>query len=212
MDERNGHVGDAQDGAPRRRRFRLGATLTAGAAAAVVGVVILVGLTSAGAQTSSTVAPATPAPGARPPGPPHGFGPGGWDHHEGGPDGMPGGMAGGVLHGEFTAVDPNGGYRTIDVQSGTVTAVSASSITVKSQDGFTRTYVVSTKTLVDAGRDGIADVKVGHTVHVEATVTGNTATAADIFDQTNLQRLRGQWMPPGPAGAPWSSPQPTTGA
>ena len=115
-------------------------------------------------------------------------------------------MFGGVLHGEFTAVDPNGGYRTIDVQDGTVTAVSASSITVKSQDGFVKTYVVNTKTMVDAGRDGIANVKVGHTVHVTATVAGNTATAVDIFDRSNAPRLGGPWMRPGPGGAGWTSP------
>lgn len=121
-------------------------------------------------------------------------------------------MPGGVLHGEFTTVDPNGGYRTMDVQTGTVTAVSATSVTVKSRDGFTRKYVVDTKTIVDAGRDGIANVKVGHAVHVIATEQGDTATAVDIFDQTNVQRLRGRWLPHGPGGAPWARPEPTAGA
>jgi hypothetical protein len=194
----------------RRRRFRLGARVWASVAAAAVGGVILVGLTTAGAQTASPTSPATPSPGVRPPGPPHG--PGGWGPHGGGFEDGPGGTLGGILHGQLTTVDPSGGYRTIDVQTGTVTAVSASSITVKSQDGFSRTYGVDTTTTVEAGRNGIADVKVGHIVHVAAKVTGSTTTAVVIFDRSNAARLGGRWMPPRRSGSAWTSPTATTGA
>ena len=61
----------------------------------------------------------------------------------------------GMLHGEFIQ-RVAGGYQTVDVQSGQVTAVSGSSITLRSTDGFTRSYVVvAGTTMVDAGRGGI---------------------------------------------------------
>jgi hypothetical protein len=69
-----------------------------------------------------------------------------------------------------------------------VTAVSNTSITVKSQDGFTKSYTVSAGTLVDAQRDGIGSVKVGDAVTVQATVSGGTATATDIADRTEFQQ------------------------
>jgi hypothetical protein len=48
-----------------------------------------------------------------------------------------------VLHGQVTIQKPGGGYETLDVQRGTVTAVSATSLTVKSTDGYTTTYAVT---------------------------------------------------------------------
>jgi hypothetical protein len=73
--------------------------------------------------------------------------------------------------------------------------VSSSSIAVKSEDGFTKTYVVDTGTLVNAGRDGIASVKTGDTVHVTAIVTGGTAKAVEVMDQTTTKALHDQWDP-----------------
>jgi hypothetical protein len=102
--------------------------------------------------------------------------------------GGPGFGAGGALHGEYTTGKPGGGYQTIDVQQGQVTAVSNGSITVKSDDGFTKSYAVTASTLVDAQRDGIGSVKVGDKVSVQATVSGGTATATDISDRTAIQQ------------------------
>ena len=69
-----------------------------------------------------------------------------------GPAGM-GGMAGGVrpgaltggpaLHGEVIVPNSDGTFTTVLVQRGEVTAVSATSITVKSADGFTQEYAVT---------------------------------------------------------------------
>ena len=42
--------------------------------------------------------------------------------------------------------DANGGYTTMLTQTGTVTAVSAASITVRSVDGYTQTYVIPPST------------------------------------------------------------------
>lgn len=97
--------------------------------------------------------------------------------------GMKHGMGPGI-HGEFTMPDGNGGYRVIATQFGEVTAVSPQSITVKSEDGFTKTYVVTEATRVGAdGRDGIADIANGDKVGVSATVAGDTATATHIHER-----------------------------
>ncbi len=48
-------------------------------------------------------------------------------------------MGGGTLHGELTAT-VNGSVQALLFQRGEVTAVSATSITIKSSDGFTATY------------------------------------------------------------------------
>ena len=97
--------------------------------------------------------------------------------------GMKHGMGPGI-HGEFTVADGNGGWKTIATQFGEVTAVSNDSITVKSEDGFTKTYVVTEATRVGAdGRDGIADIATGDKVGVSADVNGDTATATHIHER-----------------------------
>ncbi|TCC25218.1 hypothetical protein [Kribbella speibonae] len=101
------------------------------------------------------------------------------DHGKGPRDGLFG-----ALHGEFVVQKDGGGYETVVTQSGSVTAVSSTSITVKSADGYTRTYVVNADTKVN--RDGkIADVKTGATVRIRAVVSGSTATASSVDDGSN---------------------------
>jgi hypothetical protein len=130
---------------------------------------VLASLHVAGAQTPSATPDAGPFKG-------HGF------RH---------GFGGGI-HGQFTVPAPGGGYETILTQRGTVTDVSASSITVKSEDGFTHTYSVDNNTLVAAGNNGIADVSKGDTVRVLAV--GNAAK--EIVDRTKVQSLRQKyWVP-----------------
>jgi hypothetical protein len=101
---------------------------------------------------------------------------------------------GGPLHGEFTIRKPDGnGFQTVAVQTGEVTAVNASSITVKSEDGFSRTYSVDENTVVGSGRDGIGTVKTGNTVRVAGVVEGGQAKAAAILDSTSLGRIGEHW-------------------
>jgi hypothetical protein len=88
----------------------------------------------------------------------------------------------GALHGEFVTPTADGGYETVAVQRGEVTAVSNDSLTVRSEDGYTRTYVVTADTRVNAARDGIDDVETGHQVHVVAVVEGSTATLRHVGD------------------------------
>jgi len=98
----------------------------------------------------------------------------------GGPRGGMGGPGGHMLHGEGVVEDADGNFVTIRTQSGEVTAVSATSITVKSTDGYSSTYVINDETVVERDRTADTNAKVGDTVHVRATVNGNTATADDI--------------------------------
>ena len=139
-------------------------------------------------------APGQPAPNARPGG--------GFEHgHHGGPFGKVFGMGGfgglgrgGPLHGEFTVRKPDGnGFETMAVQNGEVTAVSPSSITVKSEDGFSRTYSVDENTVVGSGRDGIGTVKTGDTVRVAGVVDGGQAKAAAVLDSTSLGKIGEHW-------------------
>jgi hypothetical protein len=60
------------------------------------------------------------------------------------------GGLGGVQHGELT-VQQNGKPVVMTVQRGTVTSVSATSIAVKSDDGFTARYAMDTSTRRPAG-------------------------------------------------------------
>lgn len=100
------------------------------------------------------------------------------------------------IHGEFTTRAPGGGYQTIATQTGEVTEVSRTSVTVRSEDGFSRTYAVDDNTLVNAGNDGIADVRQGDQVHVTAIVADGNARAVDIKDLTQTRALRERWAPP----------------
>jgi hypothetical protein len=125
---------------------------------------------------------ATPSPSARPAFP-----------HQGRPGGFGLGFGGpfGAVHGQFVVPKSGGGYQTIDTQRGAVTAVSATSITVKSADGFVKTYQVVSSTNVDAQRDGIATIKTGQQVAVTATVSGSTVTASSILDFNLLPAMHG---------------------
>ena len=138
---------------------------------------------------------ATPSPSARPAFPHQGR-PGGFGSAFGGPFG--------AVHGQFVVPKSGGGYQTVDTQRGSVTAVSATSITVKSADGFTKTYQVVSSTNVDARRGGIGSVKTGHQVAVTATVSGGTATAVSVLDLNLLPAMRGGagWNHPAPSAAP----------
>jgi hypothetical protein len=104
-----------------------------------------------------------------------------------------------VIHGQYTIKGPNG-YETLDERSGTVSAVSNTSgsvwsLMVKSADGTSGTFTVNSSSSVNGGESGIASVKVGDKVNVVATVSGTTATATEITDQTTLQANGKSWFP-----------------
>jgi hypothetical protein len=118
-------------------------------------------------------------------------GPGGNGGFGGRGFGGAGGGAMAALHGTYVVSDGNGNYTTELAQTGTVSAVSAGSITVKSEDGYSKTYAITSSTSVDSGSDQISSVATGHTVRV---VADSKASATAITD-TNLsggQNLGGQ--------------------
>lgn len=169
-------------------------TLTLGSLAA--GAVLATGVTglaladdNAGSSSSSTqsTAPAD-APGMH----------GGRGH--GGP-GMLGAIRDAVgepIHGETVVKKDDGTFATVRHLHGTVTAVSADSITVKAEDGYTATFAIDADTVVRTGlpergtdpstsTSTIADVKVGDVAHVSGVVVGSTATADRVFSMTAAQ-------------------------
>jgi hypothetical protein len=106
-----------------------------------------------------------------------------------------------ALHGTIV-VDNNGTYVTEAIQTGRVTEISATSITVASVDGYTRAYVLESSTVVDNGTDKIASVVTGHTVNITAAVSGDTATATQLRDQNlSTGQQNGGQQGGGPAGA-----------
>ena len=127
------------------------------------------------------------------------FGPGGG--MPGGPGGQHGGMGGPgpaavgatSLHGEFVVPDGAGGYTTVLTQTGTVTAISPTSITVRSEDGYSQTYVIPNT----AGNAG-APFAVDDQVVVRATRNGQTATVTNIGNPPQGAPLG----PGGPGGPP----------
>jgi hypothetical protein len=72
-------------------------------------------------------------------GPPRPDGPGGLDPFH---DADSGSSVDNALHAEFVVSDHDGGYTTMVSQTGTITAIAATSITARSADGYVQTYVV----------------------------------------------------------------------
>jgi hypothetical protein len=147
-----------------------------------------------GAATAATPSPSSSAPSAPSPEPsfrvplPHRFPfrPGAMIPGFAGPLGLAGPL--GAIHGQYVAPKSGGGYQTIAFQNGKVTAISSTSITLRSADGYTHTYVVNSSTTVNAQRGGISSIKTGNEVLVRATVSGTTTTAAQIIDLSLLQK------------------------
>jgi hypothetical protein len=157
--------------------------------------------TDSAASSQSQTPSANTSPSARSwsGGRPGGFGRFGGFGAFGGFGGFGLGDLGGAIHGQFTEPKPGGGYQTVEVQRGAVTDVSSSSISVRSADGFSATYAVSSSTDVNAMAAGIGTVKVGDTVDLAATVSRGTATAASLIDITAIRASRGAFgFPAGP--------------
>jgi hypothetical protein len=191
------HDHDAQPGKPSLRTALQGSRRFA-IMAGVVTLGVLAGAGVAVAATSSSGQPAAPgasaspsaSPSVRPSFPPRGQwhmrAPGGGPFAFGGPGAL-GGLFGAV-HGTAVVPKSGGGYQTIAFQNGKVTAVSSTSITLHSADGYSHSYRVTSSTIVNAQRDGIGSIKAGNQVIIIATVSGSTATATRIIDVSLLQQ------------------------
>jgi hypothetical protein len=189
----------------------------------VAGGVALAAVVAVGGVAAVTAANASSDSGSTQAGPggtggsgygPAGFGPGGQADGTGATGGsgtgMPGGGFGGrggamalagALHGEFVVQTQDGGTQTERLQTGSVTAVAAGSMSVTSTDGFAATYVIGS----DVDVSGVA---VGDTVRVIATVDGDTVTATSVQSATGAMPGQGAGTGELPGGtAPTAAPQ-----
>ena len=164
----------------RKRMSTMAKSLTAVGVAAVIAVGGTVAVTSANADNttaSSAVTQATGGGGYGSTGSSGSTGTGGTDG-TGRQGGFGGGMASrsllaGALHGEFVVADGTGTV-TERLQTGAVTSISSSSLTVKSSDDFTGSYSIP------AGTD-VSALATGTTVTVIAKVDGSTLTIVSIM-------------------------------
>jgi hypothetical protein len=90
-----------------------------------------------------------------------------------------------ALHGEVTLAGEK--HQVIAFQRGGVTKVSDTSLTVKSNDGFVETYVLSKETNVrENGRDSkVADIDSSDRVLVVAAKDGSTLDARRVIVRSN---------------------------
>ncbi|MCX6499186.1 MAG: hypothetical protein NTU93_10340 [Arthrobacter sp.] len=181
--------------------------LVVGGAAAVLAVGAGVGvyaLTSSSAAANGTAAGAAAGqgPGGQGlgaqgmPGSPQGGAAGGRVPGQGGAGGFTAGGVGGGLsaavHAEYVVLEGST-YTTMAEQLGTVTEVSSTSVTVKSSDGFTRSYGLGSDVVVSnlqqrrqqAGGTGtqlsVADIVAGGTVRIVAAKDGSNYTASSVM-------------------------------
>jgi hypothetical protein len=154
--------------------LRAAGWVTVGAVAA--GGVATAATTTSGdsSSKSATTAATAPAPA------PHKDGKRGGKH-----GGELGKLEGRLLHGQFVVLGKDKKPTTLAEQRGTVSAVSPTSISLTSTDGFKQTYVVNsdTKVRIDGKKSVIADVKAGQTATVLAGVSGSTETAKTIVER-----------------------------
>ena len=202
--------------------YRKPAIIATATAAGVIA--IAVGVTASQSASAASSSPSA-APSGRPSGVPgwHGGpggpgGPGDLDGHGRGGLGGPGfggpGDGGQLLHGT-EVVQQGTKVVTIEEQAGKVTAVSATSITVKSTDGYTETYVVGSTTQI--GKKGaqakISAVAVGDTVRIEGVKSGSTVTAGHVMDGVpTMPAIGGPRGWNGSTTPPTAPPSPAAGA
>lgn len=165
----------ADPGSPQKPAPRWSGKKTA--AAVGIAVVIAAGGGAAIWAATSNDAGTARGPGGGPGG--QGGGPGfgpGFGPQDGGGPGRGGGGLGAIndaLHGEFVIADGS----TDLLQTGKVTAISATSIDLTSTDGYAKKYTISSTTVIDNGRGQVSDIKTGDEVTVIAKKTDASALA-----------------------------------
>jgi hypothetical protein len=148
------------------------------------GVAIAVGTSG----DNSAQQPGTGGPGGRQ------FGGGQFGGTQGGAPGGEASVLRNALHGDFVVSDGKGGYTTERLQTGDVTEISATSISVSSKDGYKQVYTI------DSSTQKTSEPKTGESVTVVAKVSGDTATAATVGSATATTQ-RGGGMGQRPGGA-----------
>ena len=128
-------------------------------ATVVAAGIAVVGLSGAGVALADTAAPAAATAGAH-------------RHHH-----LP-------EHGEFVAHRRTGDV-TVDVQRGVVTAVTPTSITLRSRDGFTQSYVLDANTTIrkDKQPSTVGQIALGDHVGVRAQKEAQGLRATRVHDR-----------------------------
>lgn len=132
---------------------------------------------SASRTPSTAESPAKVRPGLGPGR--HGWG--GWAGNGHG-HGRPGAPAG--VHGEATVRDRDGNFRVVTFQSGEITAVNGTTLTVKSADGASWTWTLAGDVKVRKNRDeaAVKDLAQGDDVRVAGERSGDTRTAKRVLE------------------------------
>lgn len=108
-------------------------------------------------------------------------------------------IAGRVVHGDVVVATKDG-YRTVVMQRGTVVSVSASSLQLRSADGFTATYALTAETRIRKGHKNgqTGALAAGDAVTVLANRSGSTLTATRVMSHQAKANKK-------PAASPTSS-------
>jgi hypothetical protein len=193
-------------------------------AAGAIAATALTGLAFASGNASppSGSTPATGAPGT--PGPDtlgmhRGHGRWGGPHGSGmrmmRPDGP-------VLHGELVVKDKSGAVKTVRVQTGTITGIAGSTITVTSSDNVAWTWTLDSSTRIrrDMKKASASDLAVNDGVALRGEENGATTTAkavnalspAGLAKEKKLRtQMQKMWKQGRPSGAPSGPPMPGMG-
>ncbi len=135
-----------------------------------------------------------------------GRGPGGL--RLGGPS-LGGSGFGGIVHGQVT-VRSGTGYKTVEIQTGKVSKVGSTSITVVSPDGYSHSYAVLSTTQVNSQSGGISSVSTNDQVVVTASEVSGKDTVTNLIDLTKIQGSRRAFgFGPPPANGKAGSKGPT---
>jgi hypothetical protein len=108
------------------------------------------------------------------------------------------GLARRALHGELT-LQTREGVKTVVVARGEVTALADDSITVKSSDGVSTSFRINDDTRFGFRHepDPSAELKVGDTVWVAGTKSGDTVAATNVVSAKDLpERAAGKGATP----------------
>ncbi|WP_029116030.1 hypothetical protein [Mycobacterium sp. URHB0044] len=81
------------------------------------------------------------------------------------------------VHGEFVVADGTGGFTTLMTQTGRITAISPTSVTARSDDGYTQTYVIPA---ASNGAGVTPPFAVNDDVTIRGTRSGQTASVTTI--------------------------------
>jgi hypothetical protein len=105
---------------------------------------------------------------------------------------VPAGLGGPTLHGQYVVRDAAGAFETVVTQTGTITASSPTSVTVRSEDDFTQAYAATADQTQGLAVDDVVAVRA-----VAHPATGSDAGSPALPTVTEITGA-GQNGPGGP--------------